>query len=102
MREEEEKNHPPQNNKMASSRAGAWAPPACLTPSVSGRASERAGCLAGWRRDGVEEEGGGAIDWDWDFFGGGGGQGMQAASPAGSPVTANDAEPEEAEGGGGL
>lgn len=88
-----------KNNKMAGSRAGSWAPLPCLTPSASGRARERAGCLAGWRRDGVEEKE--REEQKTGIRMGRGGVVMQAAPP-GSPVMANDAELEKVEGGGGL
>lgn len=77
---------------MAGSRAGAWVPLPCLTPSASGRASEQAGGQPAWLEKrwsggGEERRGeGGANDWDWGFWG----KGIQAAPP-GSPVTANDA-----------
>ncbi len=83
---------------MVGSRAGAWVPLPCLTPSASGRACER-DSLAGWRRDGTREEErrGRSKRLGLGFWG----QGMQAVPP-GSSVTANDAELEEVEGGGGL
>lgn len=79
---------------MAGSWVGVWAPLPCLTPSVSGRASEQAGCLDGWRkkewRRRAEERRGRSKILELRFWG----QGTEAAPP-GSLVTANDAEPKE-------